>query len=251
MSTSSVQREQTAGDRLFREHRGRAVALLLLVGAAAAVAASDSMHALVERLVARVALLVGDHLVAGAVAYVLLSAASAMLFFFSTAVITPLAVEVFGPLPAVLLLWLGWVLGGVAAYAVGRFLGRRVATWFVSAERLQEYEARAARLVAFRHVLLFQLAVPSEVPGYVLGLAGCRFRRFLAGMALAELPFAVGAVFLGESFLRRNLPALVALGVAGVVFGWLSLRWLRAQWSVAAGPAAPPPSALPPAGARD
>jgi uncharacterized membrane protein YdjX (TVP38/TMEM64 family) len=151
-------------------------------------------------------------------------------------VLTPVAVDAFGALPALGLLWLGWVLGGVAAYGVGRFLGRPVVSWLVSAPRLQEYGARAERLVAFRHVLLFQLSVPSEIPGYVLGLAGCRFRTFVLGMALAELPFAAGTVYLGESFLRRNYPALILLAVAGVLFTWLSVRSLRRLWSVSDGP---------------
>jgi hypothetical protein len=68
----------------------------------------------------------------------------------------------------------------------------------------------------------------------VLGLAGCRFRRFLPGMALGELPFAAGAVFLGEGFLRRSYAALFVVGVAGVASSWLTFRHLHEQWSAAA-----------------
>jgi uncharacterized membrane protein YdjX (TVP38/TMEM64 family) len=83
--------------------------------------------------------------------------------------------------------------------------------------------------MAFRQVLLFQLAVPSEIPGYVLGLAGCRFRPFVIGVALAELPYAAGAVYLGESFLRRDYLTLIGLGVAGVALSWLALRSLASR----------------------
>jgi hypothetical protein len=73
-------------------------------------------------------------------------------------------------------------------------------------------------------VLLFQLAVPSEIPGYVLGLAGCRFRTFVIAMALGELPFAIGAVYLGESFLDRNYALLLAIGITGIAFSWVMFR---------------------------
>jgi uncharacterized membrane protein YdjX (TVP38/TMEM64 family) len=224
--TTSAKPSSRPGDRLLREHRARALVLLLLLAAAVAAAASPPVHRLVGVVTDWVEGIMAGHAVAGAVVFVLLSAAAAMLVFFSTAVIIPLAVSVFGPLPTLLLLWLGWVLGGVTSYCIGKFLGHRVASWFIAADRLQSYEARAAKLVAFRHVLLFQLGMPSEIPGYVLGLAGCRFRPFVIGMALAELPYAAGAVYLGESFLQRDYVTLIGLGVAGVALGWLAVRSL-------------------------
>jgi len=86
-------------------------------------------------------------------------------------------------------------------------------------------------MVSFGHVLLFQLAVPSEIPGYVLGLAGCRFRTYAAAMALGELPFAIGAVYLGESFLQRNYVLLLAIGISGAALSWMVFRRAAATWS--------------------
>lgn len=80
-------------------------------------------------------------------------------------------------------------------------------------------------------MLLFQLAVPSEIPGYVLGLARCRFRTFVLAMALGELPFAAGAVYLGESFLERNYLLLFAIGITGVAFSWMMFRRAARAWS--------------------
>lgn len=205
--------------------------LLALVVLATIIAASDPLHRAAQSVIERAEPVIQRHALTGALVYVLLSALSAMVVFFSAAVVTPVAVDAFGPLTALLLLWLGWILGGLSAYAIGRFLGRRVVSWFVDPKKLHQYEQRAQRLVLFRHVLLFQLAVPSEVPGYVLGLAGCRFRTFAAAMSLGELPFAIGAVYLGESFLERNYALLLAIGIGGVVFSWLMLRRAAAMWA--------------------
>ena len=80
--------------------------------------------------------------------------------------------------------------------------------------------ARLARRIgaraAFPTVLLFQLALPSEIPGYVLGIVRCRPAIYLAALALAELPYAVGTVYLGESFVRGDYALLVGLGAVGI-----------------------------------
>ena len=218
-------------DRLIQQHRRRLASLLLLVLITTAVAASAPLHRAILSLIAAVEPMIQQHAVAGAILFVLLSAISAIVFFFSTALITPVAVEAFGPLATLALLWLGWIIGGVTAYAIGRLFGRRAVSWFVDPERLHDYERRARRLVSLRHVLVFQLTVPSEIPGYVLGLAGCRFRTYAIGMALGELPFAIGAVYLGESFLAGNYGLLFAIGIAGIAFSWVMFRRAATTWS--------------------
>lgn len=227
-------------NRLLGQNRRRIVILLAMIGAIAIVAAIEPFHRVARSAIAIAEPVIQQHAVAGAVIFVLLSAVSAMVVFFSTAVITPVAVDAYGPLTTLLLLWAGWILGALAAYGIGRFLGRRVVTWFLDPRKLHEYEQRAARLVSFRHVLLFQLAVPSEIPGYVLGLSGCRLRTFLAAVALGELPFAIGAVYLGESFLQRNYFLLLAIGIAGVGLSWVAFRRATAMWSSDKTPADPP-----------
>ena len=51
----------------------------------------------------------------GAVLFVVMSAAAAMLAFFSTAVLVPVAVVTWGQTGTFVLLWVGWILGGVCA----------------------------------------------------------------------------------------------------------------------------------------
>lgn len=218
-------------NRLTWQHRRRILILLAMTGVVAVVAAIEPFHRVARSAIAITEPVIRQHAVIGAVVFVLVSALSAMVVFFSTALITPVAVDAFGPLVALLLLWFGWILGGLAAYAIGRFLGRRAVSWFLDPRKLHEYERRAARLVSFRRVLLFQLAVPSEIPGYVLGLSGCRLRTFIAANALGELPFAIGAVYLGESFLQRNYLLLLAIGIAGVALSWAVFRRATAMWS--------------------
>ena len=227
------------GDRLSRQHRRRFLLLLAVVLAATLVAATEPLHRATRSVLELAQPVIAQHAIAGAVVFVIASGLSAMVVFFSTAVLTPIAVEAWGRTTTVLLLWLGWILGGMTAYAIGRVFGRRVVSWFVDPRRLHDYEGRARSAVSFRHVLLFQLAVPSEIPGYVFGLARYRFATFAAAMALGELPFAIGAVFLGASFLGRNYVLLFAIGTGGVLLSWLAFRRAAKMWRSATPPPDP------------
>lgn len=154
---------------------------------------------------------------------------SALLAFFSSALLVPVAVYAWGPATCVLLLWGGWLLGGVTAYGVGRYLGRPVVLALLPAATLARYERWVQSGAGFLPIFLLQLAVPSDVAGYLFGMVRCRFRVFLPALAAAEIPYALGAVYLGANFLRRDLLPLVAIGLAGVALSVLASRALRSH----------------------
>ena len=197
---------------LFR----RVLMLAALVAVLAAVASSERLHDLVVRAVDVAQGVITAHPIWGLSLFVVFSAVSAMLAFFSTAVITPVAVQTWGEPASIALLWTGWMLGGAGAYAIGRLLGRPVVRALTSADALARFESRLSRHAPFGFVLLFQFALPSEVPGYVLGLARYRFFKYLLVLAIAELPFAVATVYLGTSLLEQRTSALLLIGGASV-----------------------------------
>ena len=113
---------------------------LLLVGglvvAVGLIAASDSLHQRIEAVILWSEAAIADAPLRGMVLFVALSACSAMLAFFSSAVLAPIAIVAWGQAVTFGLLWLGWLLGGVVSYCIGRFLGRRVAAVLVGEERI-------------------------------------------------------------------------------------------------------------------
>jgi uncharacterized membrane protein YdjX (TVP38/TMEM64 family) len=126
-----------------------------------------------------------------------------------------------------LLLWVGWILGGVCAYTISRYFGRTVVNALRAGPALERYEARISQRASFGLVLLFQLAVPSEVPGYLLGLIRYPFWQYLGALALAELPFAIVATYLGDSFLERRTYLLMGVGAAVAAFSAWALYTLH------------------------
>ncbi len=215
-----------AGGTGLKEGR-RAVALMVLVGAAAILLLAPSVHARLLDAIDAVGLLIRHRPVAGMIGFVLLAALSAMVAFVSSAVLIPVAVHVWGAPLCAVLLWLGWFLGGVAAYATGRYLGRPVVERFLRPATIARYERWTSSGLALVPILLIQLAVPSDVAGYVFGMIRCRPVPFLLALALAEVPYAVGAVYLGVSFLERDMVALLVLGVLGIGLGAWALARLH------------------------
>jgi uncharacterized membrane protein YdjX (TVP38/TMEM64 family) len=133
---------------------------------------------------------------------------------------------------AFLLLWIGWLAGGVASYGIGRFLGRPMLRRLTSASQIAAYERRIGSKAGLPLVFLFQLAMPSEIPDYVLGLLRYPFALYLLILALAELPYAIGVTYLGGALMNGQMIrfALVALGgIARLAYAFRYLHQLLEQ----------------------
>ena len=221
-----VQRLQRS-ETVTQQKRLLGLALVLL--AAIAVAASSRLHGTAEAAVELVGDLIEQHPGWGLFAFVVLAALSAMLAFFSSMVVVPVATHHWGQATTVALLWVGWLAGGAASYAIGRFLGSGVARLLVSAGHITYCEDRLSARAPFWMVLLLQLAVPSEIPGYVLGSLRYRFPAYFLALALAELPFAIAAVCLSSGFLERQYWMMAVVGVAGIALLAWAIRRLHRE----------------------
>ena len=159
--------------------------------------------------------------------FVLLAMLSAMVAFFSSAILAPVAIYAWGKAGTFTLLWLGWLLGGIISFCIGRYLGRTVVGMIVDEKKIEGWERELGTRARFRHIVLFQAAVPSEIPGYVLGILRYRFSFYLGALAITELPYAIATVYLGESFLRRQSTVFVLLGFAVIALGMFLFQGLR------------------------
>jgi uncharacterized membrane protein YdjX (TVP38/TMEM64 family) len=215
---------------LFAQHGAvwrRAAFLALLCIALAAITASDELHAaLLEVLSASRHVIVG-HPVQGVLLFVLLAAISAMFLFVSIAFVVPVAVYAWGEPLSMLLLWLGWILGGAVAYAIARYLGRPVVHWLTSDRALRRIERRIRPDTPFTLILLFQVALPSEIAGYVLGLVKYPIGKFLLARALAELPFTIATVYLGTGFVSGQSGFVLTVGLSIVLLSIGAFYFLR------------------------
>jgi uncharacterized membrane protein YdjX (TVP38/TMEM64 family) len=203
-------------------HRGHAwrriVMLALLCIGLAALTRSDVLHAALIELLTAIEAVITDQPLLGATLFILFAAVSAMFAFVSIAAIVPVAVYTWGLFFSIVLLWIGWIVGGIISYAIGRYLGRPVVNWLSSSnDTLRKLESRINHNSPFGLVVLFQLALPSEIPGYVLGLARYSLPRYLLALGIAELPYTVATVLMGQSFVQRRSGAVLAIGAVVIL----------------------------------
>jgi len=205
----------------------RAVALAAICVALAVLASSEQLHTALVSVLAAGEQVIQSHPFLGGTLFVLFAAVSAMVAFASVAIVVPVAVFTWGQGLSVLMLWVGWILGGACSYGIARYLGRPVVHWLTAEAGLRRLESHVKPDTPLSLVLLLQLALPSEIPGYLLGLVRYPFARYLAALALAELPYAVATVLLGASFLDRRSFLLLFIGLVLVASSLFAFQRLR------------------------
>jgi uncharacterized membrane protein YdjX (TVP38/TMEM64 family) len=154
-----------------------------------------------------------------AVIFIVLAAFSALLSPFSSAPLVPIGVVLWGNSATAIFLFSGWLVGEIAAYFIGYYLGYPLVKQLVSSEKIEYLKNKIPKGSHFFIVLLFRLSMPAEIPGYVLGIAKYNFWKYLLATAMAELPYAFITSYAGKALLD-NQP-LVFLSLAG--FGLLAM----------------------------
>jgi uncharacterized membrane protein YdjX (TVP38/TMEM64 family) len=217
-----------------RTHDGvvyrRAAILLFLCLALAGIASSSALHEALMGVLVATDELISQHPIAGIFTFVALAAVSAMFTFVSIAVLVPAAVFAWGAPATAGLLWLGWIVGGVATYTIGKHIGRPVARSFMASEALQRLESHVPANAPLWLIVLLQLALPSEIPGYVLGLVRYPIASYVAALALAELPYTLATVYLGASFVAGHSAVILGVGAITALFSLaMFYGWRRAM----------------------
>jgi len=158
------------------------------------------------------------------VVFVALAAGSAMLMFFSSVALVPLAVNAWGAEYTLLLLMIGWFTGANLAYFIGRWFGRRVTEYFVAADTLDRYGHLLSAKLKVGEVTLLKLALPSEMPSFALGIMRYPIAKLMIVLLASELPFAVWAVYLSVALINEQRAIFIAVLVAGFVLLGLVTR---------------------------
>ncbi len=159
-----------------------------------------------------------------------LAALSVLLGPFTSVFLIPPAVAVWGAERTLVLLLSGWIVGNVVSYAIGRFIGFSLVARLVSHEKIEVWLAHIRRAGTFARALIFRVALPAET-GYLFGLVKYNFPQYLSITLLAEIPFALVAVYAGEAFFLGDFfvfAGWIASGFALIVFaGYI----FKKEWS--------------------
>lgn len=206
--------------------RGGAI-LVLATLMLALLAASGTVQELLADVLRQSHEIIAARPVLGALLFVALAALSAMLAFASIAVLLPPAIYTWGEPLTIMLLWAGWLAGGATTYLAGRYFGRSVVRWLSADPLLKRLEQHVGPSTPIGVVLLLQLALPSEVPGYLLGLIRYRASGYFLCLCFAELAYALAAVRLGSSFVDGRAGAVAGIGLAVAAVSIVAVLLLR------------------------
>lgn len=145
-----------------------------------------------------------------ALIFILLSALSALLSFVSSVVLIPVAVGIFGNWLAIVLLMIGWILGGVVTYWIGWHASHPVLKHFSVFRKLDKWRSQIPISADWLLAFLFRFGTPSET-GYLFGVIRYPWKKYLIVTFFAELPYAILAVYAGDAFAEREVWQFVSL----------------------------------------
>lgn len=211
---------------------------MLVVVLAVLIARTDALHQAILDVLAVTERLIREYPRSGMLVFVVLSSLSAMLTFFSSVALVPMGVYVWGPQTTMLLLLTGGSIGGMFGYWLSRSLGRRLVKRLFPDAPLRKYEEFFQTRARWSTIMLFRIALQSELPSYVMGLVRYPFLRYVFIIVLGELPYVIAIVYLGEAFLQRNAALFVGVFVAAIALTLLAWRRLQREMRTP-----PPPSA--------
>lgn len=174
---------------------------------------------------------IGDYLqknrTIGSIIFIAISALSVLISPFSSVPLVPSAIMAWGDFLTFGLLMIGWVIGGLFAYLIGSFSRKKIIAKFISLEKIEDYKQKISTHSQFFIVLLFRLAIPSEMASYTLGVAQYNFNKYIIATFLAELPYAFFVVYLGSVLVSGRILVFVGVIVLGAIFFFLLYRYFQ------------------------
>ena len=136
--------------------------------------------------------------------------------------LVPFAVAIWGTVPTTIFLLIGWLIGDIIAYIIGRYFGLYIITKLISSKKIEEWSGMVKGHTNFFTAVVVRLALPAEL-GYLFGFIRYNFWLYLLVTFIAELPFAViltnvsKAVIFGETQQFFGMIFLLVVIIVGVL----------------------------------
>lgn len=115
-----------------------------LIIVAGLIAALDSLRQETEAIIFWAEGMISVAPLLGMLVFVLLAMLSAMVAFFSSALLAPIAIYAWGKAVCLALLWCGWFLGGIVCFAIGRFFGRSVVAMIIGEDKITNWQSQVS-----------------------------------------------------------------------------------------------------------
>jgi uncharacterized membrane protein YdjX (TVP38/TMEM64 family) len=174
-----------------------------------------------------------QHKILGAFIFILISALAVMFSPLSSVPFVPAAVLIWGKIAALSFLMIGGMIGSAGTYFLGYYALYPLLKIITSVEIIEFYKKRIANHLSFWMIVLFRLAMPVEIPGYVIGIIKYEFWLYMIATFIVFLPFEALIVYASEAFLKKELwviaISLAAIIASNIVFFFILWKKLRGR----------------------
>lgn len=164
------------------------------------------------------------HPVMGTAAFVALAALAVVFPSFTNMMFIPIGVSMFGPFYAAVLCILGWWLGSVAAFAVGRYYEAYLLSRFASFQNYMYIDKLVQDKNMFWKLIFLRMTFPVDVLSYALALFSKRVTHSMNAITtlIGIAPFAFVFTYAGEMMYRNVV--WIATTLAAVFIVWLIIN---------------------------
>lgn len=140
----------------------------------------------------------------GVFVFVFFTAFSAVLSPLSSIPAVPFAVFAWGEELTLTFLLVGWIIGSIISYTIGKYGLYVLFKKALFLKKVEMYQKKFSEHSEFILVVLFRLALPSEITGLVLGSLRYNFFKYLMATIISEIPFAVVLVYGSEALILSD-----------------------------------------------
>jgi len=151
----------------------------------------------------------------GMVAYAVIAVIATVAAPISAAPLIPIAANTWGVAVTAALSILGWTIGSLVAFAIGRRYGLPLAQKFISVHNLEKLHKHIPQKRIFWSVVLLRIMIPVDLLSYALGIFGVLgWRRYTLATIIGITPFAFIFAYLGTlsvSYQLFSIPAGILL----------------------------------------
>ena len=160
----------------------------------------------------------------GMVAYIVIAVIATVAAPISAGPLIPIAANVWGVAATAALSILGWTIGSLVAFAIGRRYGLPLAQKFFSVRNLESIHKHIPKEKIFWSVVLLRIMIPVDLLSYALGIFGVLgWRRYTLATIIGITPFAFIFAYLGTlpvSYQLFSIPAGILLIFIVYASGW-------------------------------
>jgi uncharacterized membrane protein YdjX (TVP38/TMEM64 family) len=166
------------------------------------------------------------HPVVGVMAFVGLAALAVVFPSFTNMMFIPIGVSMFGPLYAALLCILGWWLGSVISFTIGRYYNEYLLERFPSFKNYLYIDKLVGDKNMFWKLILLRMTIPVDVLSYALALFSKRvsYKMNAVTTLIGITPFAFIFAYAGEMIYKNVIWVTSTLAVVFVAYLLITLR---------------------------